>query len=1194
MDKNKIKNFAILARRNLMESIIDKAFKIGVEKNKIHDIYVVEGGFKLRYKDEIFNINPVHREVLLEEIEARGFTNVIEEVAYTWFNRFIAIRYMEVNEYLPIGIRVLSSESKDKIEPDVLTRISETIQELNLDASYIYELLDSGKREDREVVYKSILVKQCNKLGRIMPEIFEKISDYTELLLPENLLEEDSIIRSMVEQIDEEDFKEGVEIIGWIYQYYISEKKDEVFDGLKKNIKITKENIPVATQLFTPKWIVRYMVENSLGRLWNYAHPNSELKKELEFYIVESPQDKVVQDEIDSIKDDYRNLNLEDIKLLDPCMGSGHILIYAFDMFYKMYESSGYSEREIPRMILKNNIYGVDIDKRALQLSYFALIMKARSYNRKFFKEMEKENLELNLCIVEEGNEIQGEIISYFAKGNEELRIDLEYLIERFSCGKEYGSMIKLNKINFDNLENRLLEIQEEEKLTFYDYRAIILNKLPMLLKQGKIISEKYDICITNPPYMGIRGMNDGLVNYLSREYELSKYDLFSVYMEVCNNFNKENGLSAIINQHSWMFLSSFEHLRETFDNNITFINMIHLGAKAFEENVGTIVQNVAYVARKHKNNSYSTKVIDLRESNNSSDKEKRLKEIIKKDITEDVYNIVLNDLFIIPGKPFAYWVRENILRIFKSNESLGSMVKPRQGMATSDNKRFLREWFEVDYGKIKFNSKNSSDALISGKKWFPYNKGGSFRKWYGNNEFVINWEKNGEEVKEYAAKLYKSYSRTIKNEDFYFKKGLTYTFISENMGVRYSPEGFIFDVAGSSVFFHSEEKVNVILSFLCSKISKLFLDIMNPTYNIQVGDIKNIPIKKEIFSKENLEIINRLTMENIELSRKEWDNFELSWDFKTHPLVRLREKCKTSINIEEVFSLWQEESQGIFTKVKENEENLNKILIDIYGLSKELDYKQEDRNITIRRSNRERDIKSLLSYAIGCIFGRYSIDKEGLLYGVEELNPSVLVVLDDEYFEDDIVSKVINIIRIFYGEKTLEDNLDYIAESISKKTSDTSRNTLRKYFLKDFYKDHIKMYKKKPIYWMFESGKNDGFKALIYAHRYNKSTIAKLRINYLHILQKKYESQVNNLKLVAEAQQYGSRDIVLAKKNIDKILKQIEECKNYDKVVEHLASEEISIELDEGIKSNYNKFQGVKIINNKGKEENMNLFSKL
>lgn len=1217
MDKNKIKSFAIWARRSLIAAVSEKANRIGIYEDKIIEATDVQGGFKLEGKEEIFSLPKKDRDALVKEVKEKGFEQVMEEVAYTWFNRFMGLRYMEVNDYLPSGVRILSSEIEGKKEPDVLTKVSEIIDELGLDANKIYDLLDTGDTSDREKAYRIILVKQCNELGRIIPQMFEKISDYTELLLPDNLLEEGSVIRKMVDDIEESDWLEEVEIIGWMYQYYISEKKDEVFASLKKNVKITKENIPAATQLFTPKWIVKYMVENSLGRLWLEGHPNEELQKEWKYYLEEAEQEPEVEEELKKIREEHAMLKPEDIKVLDPCMGSGHILVYAFDVLYEIYKTAGYSEREIPRMILQNNLYGLDIDDRAAQLASFALIMKARHYNRRLFREIEREHLGLNVCSIQESNSIGKEAIDYFCEhttmDSEQLRNDVEYLIEVFNDAKEYGSILEVNNVNFDALRQRLFEIEEDNNLMFGDYRAILLEKLPMLIKQAEVMSRKYEVCVTNPPYMGNGNLSKNLTEYLGEYYPNSKLDLYTVFIERCNKLVKMKCMQSMITQHSFMFLSSYEKLRD-FLLSKDFVNMIHLGSRAFEEIGGEVVQTTSFILRNTDIQEYLGTYVKLSNISNAKDKENSF--FYKR----NQFLTTKTNFIKIPGKPYAYWVNQSILDMFEKQNKIKDFGQPRSGLSTSDNARFLRNWFEVNVNKTSLCKKNE----IKMSKWIPFNKGGSFRRWYGNNDWVINWENNGEEIKAYAAQLYKSYTRTIKNIDFYFKKCLTWSALSSNLSVRASSEGFIFGSGGYCIFL--DDKIeNKVLALLNGKVSKSFMEAISPTLNFEVGHISNIPIVEILVENQQ---IDKIVLNNIKLSQNDWDSYETSWDFKAHPLLKLIDKGEQN-SISSIFRIWETECEENFAQLKSNEEELNRIFIDIYGLQDELTPEVEDKDITIRKADRERDIKSFISYAVGCMLGRYSIDTEGLIYAGGEFKDkwnlsdkkvrkiekdeegniisdswvdatflpdadNVIPITEDEYFEDDIVSRFIDFVRTVYGNDTLEENLDFISDSIGRKPSETARQAIRRYFIKDFYKNHLKVYQKRPIYWMFESGKNDGFKCLIYMHRYNDQTIAKVRTDYLHTIQRKYEAEINRLQLVIDSQEYTAKDKAAAKKKIDKISKQIEECREYDQVVAYLANEKISIDLDDGVKVNYDRFQDIKVINSKGKEIKMNLLGKI
>lgn len=1223
MDKNKIKSFAIWARRKLISSVSERANRIGITEKKIEEAVAVQGGFKLKGNDEIFKLSKEHRDKLVNQVKEKGFQQVMEEVAYTWFNRFMGLRYMEVNEYLPSGIRVLSSEVDEKKEPDVLTRVSEVIDELKLKAEYIYELLDSGKTEDREEAYKHILVRQCNELGKIIPQLFEKISDYTELLLPDNLLEEGSVIRKMVGDIKEEDWKEEVEIIGWMYQYYISEKKDEVFAALKNNVKITKENIPAATQLFTPKWIVKYMVENSLGRLWLEGHPNEKLQKEWKYYLEEAQQEPEVEEELKKIREEHSKLKPEEIKILDPCMGSGHILVYAFDVLYEIYKNVGYSEREIPRMILQNNLYGLDIDDRAAQLSSFALIMKARHYNRRLFREIEKEQLELNLCSIQESNNLTTklgkEAVNYFVDGNEELRKDVEYLVETFNDAKEFGSILEVDEVNFEALIERLKKI-EGDNLTFSDYRKLISDKLPGIIKQAEIMSRKYEICVTNPPYMG--DMNEHLFAFVKKHYVDSKNDLATVFIERCFKLCKINGYQALITQNAFMFLSRYEKLRVKFLNK-DIINMAHLGSHAFDEISGEVVQTTTFVVRNSKISYYNATYVRLLEYNTQNSKEDAF-------LKGGNRFFVSNERFKkIPSTPITYWANSNIVKIFDNNR-LDEFASPKVGMFTTDNNKYLRLWYELSIDTIGFNFKNKEEAYVSDYKWFPYNKGGGYRRWYGNYELVVNWKHGGEEIKKLVVNKYPylkgNYDFVLKTNNPYFQEGITWSGLtSGSNSFRLCKNGFLFDTNKGAMIFHKNLNLYYLIAFLNTKVAQLLINLLNSTISLQIGNVCSIPT---IISLVKQEAIVNNAINNVSIGQEDWDSFETSWDFTIHPLLKLLNRVEKH-KLSSIFTIWKTECEEAFEQLKYNEEELNRIFIDIYGLQDELTSEIEEKDVTIRKANREIDIKSFISYAVGCMVGRYSIDVEGLTYAGEEFKDkwdlkdkkvrkiekdedgniisdswvnatflpdvdNVIPVTEDEYFEDDIVSRFIGFVRTVYSDETLEENLDFIADSIGRKSSETARQAIRRYFIKDFYKNHLKVYQKRPIYWMFESGKNDGFKALVYMHRYNEQTVAKVRTDYLHTLQRKYDAEIQRQQLIVDSEEYTAKDRTVAKKKIARIANQIEECREYDQVVAHLANEKISIDLDDGVKVNYEKFQGVKFINSKEKEVKMDLLSKI
>lgn len=1172
MNKSAIKNFAMRARNKLMAAVEQKAFEIGVTRSGIKDIETFQGGF--RVNDKVFKASEVEqRKKLIQKIREKGFDQVIEKVAHTWFNRFIALRFMEVNEYLPIGVKILSSTDTKKTEPDIIREALNI--ELDIDKNIVYQYQD---KNDTEGLFKYLLIKQCNELSKIMPVMFEEIEDYTELLLPDHLLTEGSVIRDLVESIEEEDFKEQVEIIGWLYQYYISEKKDEVFESLKKNVKISKENIPVATQLFTPGWIVKYMVENSLGRLWLESHPNEELKEEWKYYLEEAEQEPDVQKQLEEIRN--KDINPEEIKVLDPAMGSGHILVYAFDVLYEIYKSAGYPERDIPKLILEKNLYGLDIDDRAGQLAYFALIMKARSKNRRIFRE----KIELNLCSIQESNGFPKEAINYLVSPKDTGIVkmihskDIEYLIEVFGDAKEYGSILDVKSIDFDTVEKRVEEIRNGETVDLfeYKYRKIILENLPNLIKQARIISQKYDVVCTNPPYMGNRGMSTKLLDYLKKNYPDSKSDMSTVFMEKTLDLCNPMGNVAMINIPVWMFISSYQKLRENIVASKTFINMLHFGRGVFGSDFGT----TAFIIKNGSISRYNATFMKLYDKQGDVDSLEKKEELFFR--KHGTYCIQKEKFSLIAGTPIAYWVTDNMRRVFEKGIPLEELSAPRQGLATGDNNKFLRLWYEVNHNLIGFSMGTTEEFHKSGMKYAPYNKGGEYRKWYGNFENIIKFDMENYNI-------LSNVGNHLPSRQFYFKQSITWSFVSISyFGVRYSPAGSVFDVGGSSVF-PPNESILYITGLMCSKISTILMNILNPTINFQVGDIKRLPV---INSKESKPCIDRLVEENIEISKTDWDNYETSWDFKRHPLLTHRNNGDT---IEKSFINWEKFAENQFSKLKHNEEEVNRLFINIYGLQGEISPEVEDKNITINKASIERDIKSFISYAVGCMFGRYSLDEDGLIYAGGDFNferyktiiptqDNILPIADDVYFEQDIVTRFTDFVRFIFGEETLEENLDYIADTLNKKPSETSRQAIRRYFLNDFYKDHVQMYMKRPIYWLFDSGKQGGFKALIYMHRYDPYTVARIRTDYLHKLQKKYDAEINRLDIVLESN-VSQAEKTKARKKKEDLIKKMQECTVYDQAIAHVANQKIEIDLDDGVAVNYAKFQGVEIPQGEGKK---------
>lgn len=1183
MNKSAIRNFSTRARRKLIEDIMQKAYGLGIRDNgHYEDIEVFEGGFEVknalvptRFNDISGSVRK-NREKLIHQIEVKDFQQVMEEMAYTWFNRIVAIRYMEVNGYLPISTRVLSSASSTKIEPDILTEIYEHAEKLKLDKNRVFDLKESNQSDQ---LYKEIFIRICNMLGDIMPDVFEKITDYTELLLPDNLLAIGSVIRDLVTTVDEDDFKEEVEIIGWMYQFYISEKKDEVLSK-PKGQKYTKEEIPAVTQLFTPKWIVKYMTENSLGRLWQESHPNDDLKKRWEYYIEPAPQEEEVQKKLEALKNP--NLSPEDIKVIDPAMGSGHILVYAFDVLYEVYLSRGYVERDIPQLIIEKNLYGLDIDNRAAQLAIFAVIMKARSKNKWFFRH----KINHNLCAIQESNDITNESIRIFSDENQR---DIKYLIKTFIDAKEYGSILKVEPVNFEALKNEVNKIRNNQT-SLYEIRNRdeIIDYLPPLIKQGEILSGKYDVYITNPPYMG-GSMNARLSEFVKKNYPDTKSDLYAVFMELDGHLVKPNGFVGMINQHSWMFLSSFEKYRKNLINSRTIISMLHLGPRTFEEIGGEVVQSTSYVLRKNREEDYIGEFIRLIDYKTSRKKEQKTIKAIENPECGYRYSTKTSSFEKIPSSPIAYWVNQKVLNSFSEN-NVGSRMVTREGMATADNDRFLRFWFEVVHSKIGFHFMTEDEFVNARSKWVPYNKGGNFRKWYGNNEYIVNWQNRGLEIKNNIDNLTGRIRSHNYNGIYGFKRGLTWSAISSgNFSLRFTDSGFLFDSKGAKGFPKLETDLYRLLALLNSKVSMTYLDFISPTLDFKVGDIILIPFKKKIDEYYDVLILIR---ENISISKSDWDSFETSWDFKTHPLI---ESNRLSLNgdvlqmkhgtIQSAFEVWKTRAHDRFEKLKSNEEELNRIFIEIYGLQDELTPEVDDKDVTVSLADETRDIKSFISYSLGCMFGRYSLDEEGLIYAGGEFSDdkyktfkpvkdNVLVMTEEDYLENDILHRFVEFVQCAFGKENLEENLKYISGVLNPNSSDTARDIIRAYFGKDFYKDHLKTYKKRPIYWMLDSVKANGFKALFYLHRYDRSTIARIRTDYLHPVQRSYE---NDIELTS------TKDDAKSKKKVENLRLKYHEVTEYDKLVAHLANKQIEMDLDDGVVKNYELFQGIEVPQSNG-----------
>lgn len=1164
MNKTAIRNFAIWARKKLISDIKQKAAQIGITArgineplaNSTHDMQLFNIGTGTPYA--LYSTAIDQRNSLVkrikdkEENEGENYTtaydSIMEEIAYTWFNRLIAIRFMEVNDFLPSGLRVLSSDS-GKIEPDLVTMPFEADFHFSRNEEEIIRL----KRENHiNTVFRLLFIKQCNALNDILPYLFEKTSDYSELLLSISVTDQDGVVYHLVHDIPEADFnvEEGgqVEIIGWLYQYYNSEKKNAVFEALRHNVKISKENIPAATQLFTPDWIAYYMVENSLGRLWVEGHHDENLKKSWKYYLEEAEQEPDVQAQLADIRKGYAQLTPETISAMDPCVGSGHFACRFFDIFMQIYESCGYTKQDAVRSIIEKNISGLDIDKRAAQLAYFAVMMKARQYDRRFFsRKDEAGNLYIpqpHVYAICESNDVDAYALEYFVNGDAKLKEAMDSIIRDMHDAKEYGSILTVQPVDFAALYARFEEIEEEGSL----YRNVALEMKP-LVEVAEMLARQYDVVVTNPPYMSSSSMNKNLSDFVKKYYPDSKSDLFAVFIERCAQMARGNGYQAMITQHAWMFLSSFEKLRGKLLLKDT-ANMTHLGAHAFEEIGGEVVQTTTFVLRNSHICNYKGKYCRLLASTSQQGKEDMFL------AGENRYVASQDNFSKIPGSPVAYWVSKNFIKAYDIGEKIGKFSVVSEGIKTGDNNKFLRLWFEVN--KCEFSMAKSD----TGFKWYPHHKGGEFRKWYGNRDWVINWENNGKEIKE-------SGNSGLQGITMYFQPFISWSKISSKGNpFRFFDHNFLFDSGAPAV---SNAKLILTLALFNTCVGRHYLSIC-PTINLQVGDVKGVPL---IINKED--VINKIVQQNITISRTDWDSFETSWDFQRHPLVRPVSRMA------DAYAQWDQECNDRFNQLKANEEELNRIFIDIYGLQDELTPEEEDKDVTVRKADLERDVKSVISYAVGCMFGRYSLDVEGLAYAGGDWDSTkytsfqpdadnIIPITDVDYFKDDIVGLFCNWLKQVYGEATLEENLTFIADALGT-SGRTNREKIRKYFLKDFYKDHCQIYKKRPIYWLFDSGKKDGFKALIYMHRYTENTIGKVRADYLHRMEQVYEHEIVRMDHIIE-QDDSSREVGKATKNKEKLQKQLKECRDYDEKIAHLAMDRIAIDLDDGVKVNYQKVQ--------------------
>ncbi|EJQ53980.1 hypothetical protein IEQ_00728 [Bacillus cereus BAG6X1-2] len=1148
MNKKALKEFAVYARNELREQIALRAQAFGItsEGSPVFvtgtDYVEINGKkYPVSYKNSI--------QKLLKEVETKGYDSVIEEVAYTWFNRLIAIRYMEVHNYLPSKVRVLSSETKGKVDPNILTEYQYTDLPVNKDE--VASLLAQGNREE---AFRKLLVAQCNELNGMMDFLFEKLEDYTELLLPESLLHADSLINRLVSDLEEGDFQE-VEVIGWLYQFYMSEKKERV--GGLKNTAVKKEDLPVVTQLFTPKWIVQYMVQNSLGKLYDEWEPENNLAKEWEYYLKSS--EKLPIPDVKS---------LEDIKVIDPACGSGHILVYAFDLLYDMYLEAGYSERDIPRLIIEKNLYGLDIDKRAVQMASFALMMKGQEKYRRFLKKAD--DLKLNIYEFVDSGFISDEALAFFAEKVGDVSW-IATLQEQFKNAKQFGSLIVPKEAASCYFEYITL-IKSYNSLETTDlfeeaYIVELEEKLIPLLEQASLLALKYEVVVTNPPYHN--KFNTILKKFMSENYKEYKSDLYSAFIYRCTQMTLSNGFSGLMTPFTWMFISSHEKLRNYIINEQSISSLIQLEYSAFSEATVPICTFVI-----HNQNRVSLgEYIRLEEFKGAEIQPIKVREAVENRVNYR-YSFSTEEFTNIPGSPIAFWVSERLKFIFKNYQPLEYFAEVRAGMTTGDNETFLRLWHEVVYEKVDFGTFHMDSTVANQRKWFPYNKGGAYRKWFGNQEYVVNWENDGELLRKFPKSV-------IRNAGYYFKEGITWSDISSShFGVRYIPGGFIFANSGSMLFADSD-MLKYLMCLLPTKVTSYLLKTYSQTMHFEVGHIKKIPV---LYNKDIQERVEGIFNINVNISKEDWDISETSWYFRKQVFLTHCEQVRT---LEKCYANWEGYAEKKFRQLQQNEEELNKIFIDLYGLQEELTPEVPDGEVTIRRADRVRDTKSFLSYCIGLMMGRYSLDIDGLVYAGGEWDASkyktfqpdsdgIIPLTDTEYFEDDVVTRLQELLVIMFGQDTLAENLRWLAESLTMKNNETPVERLRRYFFDEFYSDHCKIYQKRPIYWMADSGKKKGFRALFYLHRYTPETLATMRFSYVQNLQEKLSQEQKRLD-----QDLVNPDLTAAmkkryNKQLTTIKAQQDELIDFDKKMAELANGRIALDLDDGVVVNYNKIESV------------------
>ncbi|VVD29233.1 BREX-1 system adenine-specific DNA-methyltransferase PglX [Paraburkholderia dioscoreae] len=1155
MNKTNLKAYAPQARRDFIAAVAARANLLGISAagaapaSVRGDLVIIEG------REWPAKVN-AQREKLVRRIERRGFEQAMEEVAYTWFNRFAALRFMELHGYLDHGWRVLSS--RDGGLPEILRHASEvSLPDLNAEVAREMQLTGTQDNE----LYKLLLVAQCNDLSRSMPFLFERIDDETELLLPDHLLRTDSILVRLISSVPEEDWAQ-IEVVGWLYQFYISEKKDEVIGKV-----VQSEDIPAATQLFTPNWIVRYLVQNSVGRLWLMANPSSSLKSQFDYYVDPPAQSDKVTAQIEAkirerIEQDGARLNPESIRLLDPACGSGHILVEAYETLKAIYLECGYRLRDIPRLILEKNLYGIDIDDRAAQLAGFALLMKARADDRRLLSNSPT----LNVFSMSESKGLDVDELSSHLGPFGVSQSVVANVLDIFALAKSFGSLIQIPAVISENLAEIYEALDKATHSGDLYARAAAADLWPFV-RQARVLSMKFDLVVANPPYMGGRNLPEFIKSWAEGCYPSGRADLYAMFILRAFQFARSGtGISALVTMQSWMFISSFFDLRQYLISSKTVQSLVQIGFNSFPEMNSKIAQACAFVFLNDAIEDYVGAYIDLNSAPKNADKSKVF---LARD-PNHIHPRHQTSFAAVPGSPFAYWASDRVRDAWQKSKLISAVAEPKKGLDTGENDRFLRRWFEISVANFTMLD---AERASGDTYWVPVQKGGSYRRWFGNHEFVVDWRDGGAELRAHRGS-------SIRNERFYGKQGATWsTLTSSNFAMRECPPGFIFESKGAVCFPKAELPLELLLAFGNSKVAQVFFEALSQTMDYHEGPFGLLPYREPCLGDQVITSVQ----EAVAIARDDWNSFEESWDFSGIPAAW---KVSDGQSLQESWEAWARACDRRLNRLREIEETNNRLFLEIFDLQDQFSPSVSDNEITLARANRESDCQRLMSYAIGCMMGRYSVDRAGLVYahagncGFDSAHyetfsaddDGIVAVTDTCWFEDDAARRVTELVGVIWGPDTLDANMEWLAESLKKKPGETPDETVRRFLADKFYAVHVQAYKKRPIYWLFSSGKQRAFQALVYMHRYNEGTLARMRAQYVAPLIAKIAARMELLdRDAAVATSTAAR--VKIQRQIDTLRAKQAEILTYDEKLRHYADMRVEVDLDDGVRANYAKF---------------------